>query len=113
MQHGLRVLTTDKHYLEVPQIITEYYQAISQDGVQHQSLNSRSIRKYCRREINSGEWMGSRLIPKRWEGQEQSEEPKRGTSQSETSLKAEASLHSRSSLARTGRAQWNSASARK
>ena len=24
MQHGLKVLTTDKHYLEVPQIITEY-----------------------------------------------------------------------------------------
>jgi predicted nucleic acid-binding protein len=27
MQQGLKVLTTDKHYLEVPQIITEYYQA--------------------------------------------------------------------------------------
>jgi tRNA(fMet)-specific endonuclease VapC len=27
MQHGLRVLTTDKHYLEVPQVITEYFQA--------------------------------------------------------------------------------------
>jgi len=27
MQHGLRVLTTDKHYLEVPQIITEYFEA--------------------------------------------------------------------------------------
>jgi tRNA(fMet)-specific endonuclease VapC len=26
MQHGLKVLTTDKHYLNVPQIITEYYQ---------------------------------------------------------------------------------------
>ncbi len=26
MQHGLKVVTTDKHYLEVPQIITEYYQ---------------------------------------------------------------------------------------
>jgi predicted nucleic acid-binding protein len=26
MQHGLRVLTTDKHYLEVPQIITEYFE---------------------------------------------------------------------------------------
>jgi len=26
MQHGLSVVTTDKHYLEVPQIITEYYQ---------------------------------------------------------------------------------------
>jgi len=25
MQHGLKVLTTDKHYLEVPQIITEYF----------------------------------------------------------------------------------------
>ena len=24
MQHGLKVLTTDKHYLEIPQIITEY-----------------------------------------------------------------------------------------
>ena len=24
MQHGLKILTTDKHYLEVPQIITEY-----------------------------------------------------------------------------------------
>jgi predicted nucleic acid-binding protein len=24
MQHGLRVLTTDKHYLKVPQILTEY-----------------------------------------------------------------------------------------
>jgi len=27
MQHGLEVLTTDKHYLEVPQIITEYFEA--------------------------------------------------------------------------------------
>ncbi|PIV24848.1 MAG: VapC toxin family PIN domain ribonuclease [Deltaproteobacteria bacterium CG_4_8_14_3_um_filter_45_9] len=27
MQQGLKVLTTDKRYLEVPQIITEYYQA--------------------------------------------------------------------------------------
>ncbi|HCC69173.1 MAG TPA: VapC toxin family PIN domain ribonuclease [Nitrospiraceae bacterium] len=27
MQHGLMVLTTDNHYLKVPQIITEYYQA--------------------------------------------------------------------------------------
>jgi predicted nucleic acid-binding protein len=27
MQQGLKVVTTDKHYLEVPQIITEYYQA--------------------------------------------------------------------------------------
>ena len=27
MQHGLKVLTTDKHYLEVPQIITEYSEA--------------------------------------------------------------------------------------
>jgi predicted nucleic acid-binding protein len=27
MQHGLKVLTTDKHYLEVPQIITEYIEA--------------------------------------------------------------------------------------
>ena len=26
MQHGLKVLTTDSHYLKVPQIITEYYQ---------------------------------------------------------------------------------------
>jgi len=26
MQYGLKVLTTDKHYLEVPQIITEYHQ---------------------------------------------------------------------------------------
>jgi len=26
MQRGLKVLTTDKHYLEVSQIITEYYQ---------------------------------------------------------------------------------------
>jgi len=26
MQHGLMVLTTDKHYLEVPQIITEYFE---------------------------------------------------------------------------------------
>ena len=25
MQHGLKVLTTDKHYLEIPQIITVYY----------------------------------------------------------------------------------------
>lgn len=25
MQHGLKVLTTDKHYLKAPQIITEYY----------------------------------------------------------------------------------------
>lgn len=27
MQHGLKVLTTDNHYLKVPQIITEYFQA--------------------------------------------------------------------------------------
>ena len=27
MQHGLKVLTTDRHYLEVPQIITEYVEA--------------------------------------------------------------------------------------
>jgi predicted nucleic acid-binding protein len=27
MQHGLRVLTTDRHYLKVPQIITEYFEA--------------------------------------------------------------------------------------
>lgn len=27
MQHGLKVLTTDNHYLNIPQIITEYYQA--------------------------------------------------------------------------------------
>ncbi len=27
MQHGLKVLTTDRHYLEVPQIITEYFEA--------------------------------------------------------------------------------------
>jgi len=27
MQHGFKVLTTDKHYLEVPQIITEYFEA--------------------------------------------------------------------------------------
>lgn len=27
MQHGLMVLTTDNHYLKIPQIITEYYQA--------------------------------------------------------------------------------------
>ena len=26
MQHGLKVLTTDNHYLKVPHIITEYYQ---------------------------------------------------------------------------------------
>jgi len=26
MQHGSMVLTTDKHYLEVPQIITEYFE---------------------------------------------------------------------------------------
>ena len=26
MQYGLKVLTTDTHYLNVPQIITEYYQ---------------------------------------------------------------------------------------
>jgi len=25
MQYGLKVLTTDKHYIEVPQIITEYH----------------------------------------------------------------------------------------
>ena len=25
MQYGLKVLTTDKHYIEVPQIIPEYY----------------------------------------------------------------------------------------
>jgi tRNA(fMet)-specific endonuclease VapC len=27
IQHGLKVLTTDKHYLEVAQIITEYFEA--------------------------------------------------------------------------------------
>lgn len=27
MQHGLKVLTTDSHYLKVPQVITEHYQA--------------------------------------------------------------------------------------
>jgi len=27
MQHGLKVLTTDRHYLEIPQIITEYLEA--------------------------------------------------------------------------------------
>ncbi|MBI4621579.1 MAG: type II toxin-antitoxin system VapC family toxin [Desulfobacterales bacterium] len=27
MQHGLKVVTTDSHYLKVSQIITEYYQA--------------------------------------------------------------------------------------
>ncbi len=27
MQHGLKVLTTDNHYLKVPQVITVYYQA--------------------------------------------------------------------------------------
>ena len=27
MQHGLKVLTTDKHYLEITQIITEYHPA--------------------------------------------------------------------------------------
>lgn len=26
MQYGLKVLTTDKHYLEVPQIITKYFE---------------------------------------------------------------------------------------
>jgi predicted nucleic acid-binding protein len=26
MQHGLRVVTNDRHYLKVPQIITEYFQ---------------------------------------------------------------------------------------
>jgi len=26
MQYGLKVLTTDSHYLKIPQIITEYYQ---------------------------------------------------------------------------------------
>ena len=25
MQHGLKILTTDKHYVEIPQIIAEYY----------------------------------------------------------------------------------------
>ena len=28
MQHGLKVLTTDKHYLEVHQIITEYFETV-------------------------------------------------------------------------------------
>jgi tRNA(fMet)-specific endonuclease VapC len=28
MQHGLKILTTDKHYLEVPQIITEYFEPV-------------------------------------------------------------------------------------
>jgi predicted nucleic acid-binding protein len=27
MQHGLKVLTTDRHYLEVPQILTECFEA--------------------------------------------------------------------------------------
>lgn len=27
MQHGLKVLTTDKHYLEVAQILSEYVEA--------------------------------------------------------------------------------------
>jgi tRNA(fMet)-specific endonuclease VapC len=27
MQYGLKVLTTDRHYLDVPQIITEYFKA--------------------------------------------------------------------------------------
>jgi predicted nucleic acid-binding protein len=27
MQHGLKVLSTDKHYLKVPQIIAEYFEA--------------------------------------------------------------------------------------
>jgi len=27
MQHGLKVLTTDKYYLKVPQIITDYFEA--------------------------------------------------------------------------------------
>jgi tRNA(fMet)-specific endonuclease VapC len=27
MQHGLKVLTTDQHYLEVPQIVVEYFQS--------------------------------------------------------------------------------------
>jgi len=27
MQHGLKILTTDKHYAEIPQVITEYYQS--------------------------------------------------------------------------------------
>ena len=27
MQHGLKVLTTDKHYLEIPQIICKYFEA--------------------------------------------------------------------------------------
>jgi tRNA(fMet)-specific endonuclease VapC len=27
MQHGLKVLTTDKHYLDISQIITEYFKA--------------------------------------------------------------------------------------
>ena len=26
MQHGLKVVTTDRHYLKVPQVITEYHQ---------------------------------------------------------------------------------------
>jgi predicted nucleic acid-binding protein len=25
MQYGLKVLTTDRHYIEIPQIITEYH----------------------------------------------------------------------------------------
>jgi predicted nucleic acid-binding protein len=25
MQHGLKILTTDRHYVEIPQIIAEYY----------------------------------------------------------------------------------------
>jgi tRNA(fMet)-specific endonuclease VapC len=26
MQHGLKVLTTNKHYLQIPQVITEYFE---------------------------------------------------------------------------------------
>lgn len=28
MQHGLKILTTDKHYLKFPQVITEYFEPV-------------------------------------------------------------------------------------
>ena len=28
MQHGFKIITTDSHYLQIPQILTEYHQAL-------------------------------------------------------------------------------------
>jgi len=33
MQYGLKVLTADKHYLKIPQIITEYYEITDKNKI--------------------------------------------------------------------------------